>query len=110
MITEASAFATIVGLLFSFSSGRKSKSIAEFADFISWLIDHNHQELAKTIEQNATTSASIKTLLNQQSEDLHYKLDDLSHTMAIIASRIPDLTALVTSMVPSADFQIRHIQ
>jgi hypothetical protein len=103
MITEASAFATIVGLLSAFSSGRQSKGIAELTEFISWLIEHNHQELAKTIELNATTSASVKALLNQQNEELHYKLDGLGHAMALIASRMPDLSELAASVVPGAE-------
>ncbi len=103
MITEASAFATIVGLLSAFSSGRQSDSISELTEFISWLLEHNHQELAQSIEQNATTAASIKALLNLHNEELHDKLNDLGETMALIASRIPDLTDLAASLVPNVE-------
>jgi len=103
MITVASGFATIVGLLSAFSSGRQSQSTAELTEFIAWLIDHNHKELAKTVEQNFSTSASIKALLNQQSSELNKKLDTLSETMALVASRVPDLNDLVTSILPSTE-------
>ncbi|AUD78951.1 hypothetical protein CW740_06685 [Kangiella profundi] len=103
MITEASAFATIIGLLSAFSSGRESKSIAELSEFIAWLIDHKHEELANTIEQNTDITVSIKALLNHHNDELHRKLDGLGHTMALIASRVPDLTELAVSIVPNVE-------
>lgn len=103
MITEASSFATIIGLLSAFSSGRNSQSTAEITDFLTWLIEHNHRELAKTVELNFSTSTSIKTLLNQQSSELNEKLNTLSETMALVASRVPDLTDFVTSILPSTE-------
>ncbi len=103
MITEASAFASIVGLLSAFSSGRESRSTAELTEFVAWLIDHNHQELAKFVEQNLQTSTSIKALLSQQNSEVHRKLDEMGHLMAILASRMPDLSEVASSVVPNVE-------
>ena len=84
MIAE---FATIVGLLSAFSSGRKADEHASMTEFLEWLTDHNHEEIRKLIESNQSTTISIKALLNKGLDDLHTKLDDISERLAILASR-----------------------
>jgi hypothetical protein len=64
MIAE---FATIVGLLSSFSSGRQSDKLLNIAEFLQWLTEHNHSEVRELIEQNQTISISIKALLTKVS-------------------------------------------
>jgi hypothetical protein len=103
MIAEASTFATIVGLLSAFSSGRQSQSTADVTDFIRWLMEHNHQELVSLIEKSYETSISIKALLNRQSSELNKKLGELAKTTALIASRMPDLERLAAAVVPGVE-------
>lgn len=103
MFGEASAFATIVGLLGAFSSGREAKSTAEIAEFTQWLVEHKHEDLAGLIEQNYNTTISIKALLNQQSAQLGQKLDSLAKSTARIAGQMPDLDKLAASLIPNFD-------
>ena len=103
MIEQANTFATLVGLLSAFSGSRQAKSTAELSEFMSWLIEHNHSELAKSIEANYATSVSIKALLNQQNAELSRALGELSKTTALIASRMPDLSKIVASIVPDIE-------
>ncbi|MBV1929715.1 MAG: hypothetical protein KUG81_09430 [Gammaproteobacteria bacterium] len=84
MIAE---FATIVGLLSAFSSGRKTDDQANITEFLGWLTEHNHEEIRRLIESNQSTTISIKALLNKGLDDLHTKLDDISERLAILASR-----------------------
>jgi hypothetical protein len=84
MIAE---FATIVGLLSAFSSGRKTEEQTAISDFLAWLSDHNHDEIRALIEKNQATTISIKSLLNKGLDDVHHKLDDISNRIAILASR-----------------------
>lgn len=84
MIAE---FATIVGLLSAFSSGRKASEQAAVSDFLAWLSEHNHEEIRTSIESNHATTVSIKALLNKGLDDVHKKLDDISNRIAILASR-----------------------
>lgn len=103
MFAEASTFATIVGLLSAFSSGRQSQSTADVTDFIKWLTEHNHQELAGLIEKNYATSISIKALLSQHSSELNKKLGELARITALVASRMPDLEKLAAAVFPNAE-------
>lgn len=102
-MVEAGTFATIVGLLNAFSSGRQAQSTAEIADFTQWLVEHNHEELVKLIESNYSTSLSIKSLLNRQSADLQKQLSDLAESTALIASRMLDLDGLASSLLPNLE-------
>ena len=104
MILEgASAYATVVGLISAFSSGRQSDKAAEITDFMLWLIDHNHQELVDVIKQNQTASIGIKSLLNQTASDLNSKLDYLGETLGQLSKRIPDFDKLTESLLPGIE-------
>lgn len=84
MIAE---FATVIGLLSAFSSGRKAGEHADITEFLTWLTEHNHEEIRVSIERNQATTISIKALLNKGLDDVHKKLDDISNRIAILASR-----------------------
>ena len=91
MIAE---FATIVGLLSAFSSGRQASEQAAVSDFLAWLSEHNHEEIRTAIESNHATTVSIKALLNKGLDDVHKKLDDISNRIAILAGRSNGLEEL----------------
>ena len=93
MIAE---FATIVGLLSSFSSGRQSDKLLNIAEFLQWLTEHNHSEVRELIEQNQTTSISIKALLNNGVDDISKKLNGISEQIAVLASRSEGIEQLAT--------------
>lgn len=99
MLNEANAFATIVGLLSAFISGRGSELTSDVAEFKQWLADHRHEDFAQLIEDNHNTTISVKALLSHQTRALDTKLSELSRTTAFIASRMPDLDQLAKSLV-----------
>jgi len=101
LLEGASAFATMVGLLSAFNGGRQSDKSADLTEFISWLMEHNHNELVKAIEQNQSTSISIKALLNQNASDLNGKLDYLGETLGQLAKRISCFDQLSESLLPN---------
>lgn len=84
MIAE---FATIVGLLSAFSSGRSGQKHVELSEFLVWLTEHNHDDVKKSIEANKATTISIKSILSKGLDDVHEKLDAISERLAILASR-----------------------
>lgn len=94
MIAE---FATIVGLLSSFSSGRQSDKLLNIAEFLQWLTEHNHSEVRELIEQNQTTSISIKALLNNSVDEITKKLSGISEQIAVLASRSEGIDQLAAA-------------
>lgn len=84
MIAE---FATIVGLLSAFSSGRSGQKHVELTEFLVWLTDHNHADVKTSIETNQATALSIKSILSRGLDDVHEKLEAISERLAILASR-----------------------
>ncbi|WP_286976919.1 hypothetical protein [Pseudomonas sp.] len=80
-------FATIVGLLSAFTSGRSATEQAKIADFYAWLSEHNHEMIRESLESKQVTAVSIKALLNRGLDDVTRKLDDISTRIAILVSR-----------------------
>ena len=94
MIAE---FAQIVGLLSAYTSGRQSAEILSIAEFLQWLTDHNHAEIRKIVEQNTTTTISIKAILNNNLDTISQMLQDISEQIAILASRTNGIEELAAS-------------
>jgi hypothetical protein len=94
MIAE---FAQIVGLLSSFASGRQSDQALNIAEFLEWLTAHNHAELRAKIEQNQTTTISIKALLNSGLSELHGKLDYISSQLVLLSGRTSGIEGLASA-------------
>lgn len=90
-------FATIVGLLSAFSSGRTGQKQLELSEFLVWLAEHNHDDIKQSIEANQTTTISIKAILNRGLVDVHEKLDTISERLAILASRSEGIEKLATA-------------
>jgi hypothetical protein len=80
-------FATIIGLISAFISGRKLEEQIELSEFLVWLSDHNHDEIRSVIESSHATSISIKALLNRGLSDINQKLDAISGQIATLSSR-----------------------
>lgn len=95
-------FATIVGLLSAFSSGRTGNKQIELNEFLVWLIEHNHDDIKQAIEENHATTLSIQTILNRGLVDVHEKLDTISERLAILASRSDGIEGLALAYVQEA--------
>lgn len=99
MIAE---FATIVGLLSAFTSGRKVEEHTDITKFLAQLTEHNHKEIRVSIEENQVTTIGIKALLNKGLDDVHKKLDDISNRIAILASRSEGVEDLAVAYVTAS--------
>ncbi|MDT3337302.1 hypothetical protein Q4Q49_18670 [Shewanella sp. SP1S1-7] len=95
-------FATIVGLLSAFSSGRTGNKQIELNEFLVWLMEHNHEDIKQAIEANHATTLSIQTIFNRGLVDVHEKLDTISECLAILASRSDGIEGLALAYVKEA--------
>jgi hypothetical protein len=108
-LTLSTAFATIVSLLGSYSSERGSERASSYEDFMSWLVEKNHQELVGIIEQNHTTVVSVKALLSQNHEVVASHLRSLDESMAQIASGIAEFRGLALLAHPQHELSYQAI-
>jgi hypothetical protein len=79
-------FATIVGLLAAFSSGRGAKQAMDMAEFQAWLSEHNHEEIVRLLDTDAKTNTFVKAYLNQQIPEIQSKLDTVIELVQIMLS------------------------
>ncbi|MFB9867073.1 hypothetical protein [Vreelandella sulfidaeris] len=70
-------FATIVGLLSAFSSGRNAKKALDLAEFQVWLSEHNHEDVIELINFDANINLFVKAYLNKQIPEIQNKLDTI---------------------------------
>lgn len=100
LVSGATAFASIVGLLGQFQASRGSKGQADFNEFLQWLMDSNHEEIKSLIEGNARTLVGIKALLNQNHDVLSQKLDALDCALSSFGSLIPGFSDISGGLYP----------
>jgi hypothetical protein len=89
LVEYASAYATIVGLLSAFSSGRDAKN-KDIQHFIEWLSNHNHQELAEEIQKNQKTTIFVKAFLNKEIPEIQLKLDSIIALVQALVERLQE--------------------
>ncbi len=68
-------FATIVGLLSAFSSGRGVQDASGLAEFQTWLAEHNHKDIVHILENSSKTNIFVKAYLNNEIPEIQRKLD-----------------------------------
>ena len=93
-------FVTIVGLLADYVSERRNDHATSGQDFEAWLAANRHEEILRIIQQNQTTSLSIKALLNEGNDAIVAKLQRLDETLASVATGFESfkgIAAAVTS-------------
>jgi hypothetical protein len=100
--TGATAFATVVSLIAQFRAERAATKSLEAEEFMNWLSDSKHSELRALLEQNASTSVSIKSLLSVNQRELIEKLENLDSALAAYASALPQFKDLVASIRPKS--------
>lgn len=105
----AGGFATIVGLVGQYKSGRDSISSKSFDDFMQWLVTSNLTDLKALIEANHGTTTSIKAILNQDREALNKRLEQLDNALIAFASAIEGFSQLGKSLYPDASLSEQAI-
>jgi len=102
-ITVAGAFATIVGLLGAYKAEGRAASDDEFKDFQAWLASNNHNEVIELLERNTAATTGIRTLLNQDRQELFEKLDAIDQMLAHVASRVDGFGEIAEALRPGAE-------
>lgn len=108
-LTAATLFATVVSLLADFKAQRRDRSADEFNDFMTWLVQSNHSELADLLRQNVATAIGIKALLNEDRETLRARLDHLDRSLASLASAVDGFKELSIALRPEAQLSDQAI-
>lgn len=79
-------FATIVGLLSAFSSGRGANKALDLSEFQVWLVEHNHDNIVQLLNSDAKTNTFVKAYLNQQVPEIQIKLDTIINLVKIMTN------------------------
>lgn len=98
-ITGATTFATIVGLLSNFKSERTG---GELSEFIEWLKQKNHENVASGIVANKALVSELSQILATNHNELCEKLSAFNDIIAGIASNISMFSALASSTNPES--------
>ncbi|ATG88401.1 hypothetical protein [Methylomonas koyamae] len=77
-------FATIVGLVSAFSSGRGAKQALDIAEFQAWLFEHNHGDIVKFLNSDTKVTIFVKAYLNQQIPEIQSKLDTIINLVQVM--------------------------
>ncbi|ALF60309.1 hypothetical protein [Psychrobacter urativorans] len=88
------AFATIVGLLATFTAGREGKKDIE--SFKQWLSENNHSNMITIIESNASLQQDLTSFMNQNHEQVMAQLSTLNDLMMSLASHMQGLGSIAS--------------
>jgi hypothetical protein len=100
-LTGASAFASIVGLICNFRSERQSKGQDDYNDFLLWLDRKKHEEIISEINSNHLLGLGVKSLLNDNHDQVMAKLKALETSMASVSAHISGLKEISEALTPN---------
>ncbi|HEU0153505.1 MAG TPA: hypothetical protein VFQ84_09190 [Arenimonas sp.] len=95
-----SGFATIVALLSDFNASRRGAAAATVEEFKSWLAENRHSQIVDSLEQNAASLRSIKTLLHEDRRTLGAQFQMLDQQLAKLASGLELFKPLASALRP----------
>ena len=93
-LTLATSFATIIGLLSSYTAGRES---ADLASFMQSLKESNQEDIIKLIEQNNDIKVQLEVLMSQSHDKIMLKLQLLNNLTMSVAGQIEGLKGFADS-------------
>ncbi|WP_323918964.1 hypothetical protein [Aeromonas caviae] len=99
LLTGATAFTTIVGLLCDFKAERSS---GELSEFIQWLKDKRHEDVAARIKDNLMLTEQLTEILSTNNEILTQKLASLDELLTSIATHVESFSGLAKAIHPHA--------
>lgn len=97
LMTATGAFATIVGLLCNFKSEHSS---GQMDDFIHWLKDKRHEDVAAEIKSNSELSQQLTGILATNHEELIQKLVSLDEVLSSVATHVENFSGLAQAIHP----------
>ena len=92
---DSFAFATIVGLLATFTAGREGKKDIE--SFKQWLSENNHSNMITIIESNGSLQQDLTSFMSQNHEQVMTQLSTLNNLMVSLASHMQGLGSIASS-------------
>ena len=101
-ISIAMTFATIVSLMADFVAHREASEGKDFDSFMAWLAEQRHDEVITLLNSNATTTVSVKAILNESRETILDRLSSLDETLATIASGIDQYRNIAQAAYPTS--------
>src|SRR5947209_7909333 len=96
-------FATLVGLICNWRQERAAVATDRFQDFLTWLTNHNFQELRSLILESADVQRELNELLRQDTALLSEKLDFACVALSSISDKIEALAPLARALHASAE-------
>jgi len=109
LLTSGTTFASIVGLLCNFKSEKRALSDNEYQEFVSWLDANRHKRLLEEITSNHLLGLGIKSLLNQNHDDVLKKLADLDDTLLVLSSSISGFKEISHALAPNIELSEQAI-
>jgi hypothetical protein len=91
------AFATIVGLLCNFQGERSGTTLKQFID---WLKEKHHDDVAAAIERDRAISAQLQTLLTGNHQELIERLSKLDLMLSSVAGQMDEFSGLAKCIYP----------
>jgi hypothetical protein len=98
-LTAATSFATIVGLLSNFKSERSGTQLSEF---IEWLKEKRHDDVALSIEHNQSLAIQLKSILSLNHQELVQRLDALDAVLSSVAIHVETFSNLAAAVRSSS--------
>lgn len=97
-LTTATGLGSIIGLIGQFISGRDSAKSHDYAEFMQWIQEHQHDEIKRLIEADHATTVSIKAILNRNHAQLAESLAQINVSLAGMASVFTGFSDLAKSL------------
>ena len=106
LLTSATTFSTIIGLLCNFKTERSS---GEMNDFILWLKEKRHEDVATGIENNLALTKQLTDILGTNHEILIKKLESLDELLSTVATHIDSFSGLAKTIHPHAELSTQAL-
>jgi len=96
------SFATIVSLIGQFRSERGASEQNQFNDFIAWLSQSQHDEIAKNLELNTKATIGIKALLQQDRQVFLQYIERIDNAITAFASAFDGFSEVAKGLKPNS--------
>lgn len=94
----AGTLATIVGLICNWKQEKGSQDQDRFQSFITWLSNHNFNDLKERIFESDDLQRNLNDLLRSDLTEISAKLDTLCSGLSALALRIEGVSGLAESL------------
>jgi hypothetical protein len=102
LASASAAFATVIGLIGQFKSGKDGAKSQDFNEFMTFLIESGHAEIRSMIEANQTTTVGIKAVLGQHASQVNEALLKIDTAVAAFASTLDGFADISAGMKPDS--------